>query len=353
MDSNNNDSNSETDNDVPELEEVSEPEPEPVQVMNNPFTENIIINDDAITDLFVRMFNNPRFTGRVSYRFPPPVTITRSNVEDNNDNNEEDSDDEDNEQDNEQDNNSEQRTREQAEAFITNLTNLIARPNLNTMRYRNPNLSRRRFEQLLMHSFNQKPKYKKVLSEEGEEQLKKMLYKDSSKTNESCPIYYLDFEDDSEVIELPCKHCFTPAGIEKWLKEEKNECPICRFELKSKEVKEKFYSDEEDNDEEDNDEEDNGESEEVEAGTVNMIPLLASMRNAYNPSRSRLFQPSNRESVPHSYIDSLLASEEERQMEAAILASIRDLENNENNENNESNNDNDSNDSDLDNASVD
>ena len=84
--------------------------------------------------------------------------------------------------------------------------------------------------------------------------------------------------------------------------------------------------------------------------------LEDSMRNAYNPSRSRLYQPSTRESVPHSYIDSLLASEEERQMEQAILASIRDLENNESNDNNESNNDNDSNDSndtDLDNASVD
>ena len=62
------------------------------------------------------------------------------------------------------------------------------------------------------------------------------------------------------------------------------------------------------------------------------------MRNAYNPSRSRLFQPTRRESVPHSYIDSLLASEEERQMEAAILASIRDLEARESNENNEENN---------------
>tara|TARA_B100000085_G_C18444593_1_gene472265 strand:- start:292 stop:972 length:681 start_codon:yes stop_codon:yes gene_type:complete len=226
------------------------------------------------------------------------------------------------------------------------------------MRYRNPNLSRRRFEQLLLHSFNQKPKYKKVLSEEGEQQLKKMLYKDSSKTNESCPIYYLDFEDDSEVIELPCKHCFTPAGIEKWLKEEKNECPICRFELKSKEVKEKIY--EEDSGEDGDDDGENDENEEAQEGTVNMIPLLSSMRNAYNPSRSRLFQPTTRESVPHSYIDSLLASEEERQMEAAILASIRDLESNENNEeNNEEDNDEENNeedndeDTDLDNASVD
>ena len=92
-----------------------------------------------------------------------------------------------------------------------------------------------------------------------------------------------------------------------------------------------------------------------------MIPLLSSMRNAYNPSRSRLFQPTTRESVPHSYIDSLLASEEERQMEAAILASIRDLEaseSNENNEennedNNEENNEENNGDTDLDNASVD
>ena len=68
MDSNNNNSNtdSDNDNDIPELE-VSEPEP--VEQTNNPFTENIIIYDDAITDLFIRMFNNPRFTGRANYRF--------------------------------------------------------------------------------------------------------------------------------------------------------------------------------------------------------------------------------------------------------------------------------------------
>ena len=73
MDSNNNNNNNNSDDDIPE----SEPTPQ----LNNPFTENIIINDDAVTDLFVRMFNNPRFTGRVNYRFPPPVTITRRNQE--------------------------------------------------------------------------------------------------------------------------------------------------------------------------------------------------------------------------------------------------------------------------------
>jgi len=353
MDSNNNnneDNDSNSDDDMPELE--------PTPQLNNPFTDNIIINDDAVTDLFIRMFNNPRFTGRVNYRFPPPVTIARMNEENDNEEGEEEENDNEENDNEENDEDTEERLRQQAETFISNLTNLIARPNLNTMRHRNSRLSRRRFEQLLMHSFNQKPKYKKVLSEEGEEQLKKMLYKDSSKTNESCPIYYVDFEDDSEVIELPCKHCFTPVGIEKWLKEEKNECPICRFELKSKEVKEKVYNEQQDSDDDTGeDDNENDQDEETQEGSVNMVPLLSSMRNAYNPARSRLFQPTSRESVPHSYIDSLLASEEERQMEAAILASIRDLEARESNENNEESNE-ESNkesneDTDLDDGSVD
>ena len=135
MDSNNNNNNNNddiSDDDMPELE--------PVPQLTNPLTENIIINDDAVTDLFIRMFNNPRFTGRVNYRYPPPVTITRTN-----------DDEEDDEPNTSPD---EEQMREQAETFISNLTNLIARPNLNTARYRNPALSRRRFEQLLAQSFN-------------------------------------------------------------------------------------------------------------------------------------------------------------------------------------------------------
>ena len=39
-----------------------------------------------------------------------------------------------------------------------------------------------------------------------------------------------------EVTELPCGHIFSPDGIKKWLKEEKAECPVCRFKLASKEI---------------------------------------------------------------------------------------------------------------------
>ena len=80
--------------------------------------------------------------------------------------------------------------------------------------------------------------WKKVLSDKGQSQLKRCLFKDSSKTNNSCPIFHTEFSEDEEIIELPCLHCFVPEAIEKWLTEEKAQCPVCRFELDSKEIKE-------------------------------------------------------------------------------------------------------------------
>ena len=282
--------------------------------------QNVIVNNDSLTNLFMDMFNNPRFTGRSVRPFPqilhqlphhPTDGLDRDHTEE-----ESIEDDDDNIEDNET------RRRRDAEQFINNLTNLILNPR--TLQPRSG--ARNRLNQLLAMSFNQKPVYKKVLSEEGEQQLKKMLYKDSSKTNESCPIFYLDFEDNDEIIELPCKHIFTPSGIEKWLKEEKNECPVCRFELKSKEIKEVYKNVEEENVEEENVEEEN-DDENNNLQEEETPSLVESLRNAYNPTRSSLFTPLEpRQSIPHSYLDHILASEEQRQMEQAILASIRDLE---------------------------
>ena len=42
-----------------------------------------------------------------------------------------------------------------------------------------------------------------------------------------------------EIIKLPCDHCFIPEAIEKWVKEEKAICPVCRYTLDSKEVEDK------------------------------------------------------------------------------------------------------------------
>ena len=94
------------------------------------------------------------------------------------------------------------------------------------------------FNNILNESFNRNNiVYKKILSEKGKDQLKRCLFKDSTKTNNSCPIFHLDFDDDDDIIELPCQHCFVPEAIEKWLNEEQAVCPVCRFELDSKEVK--------------------------------------------------------------------------------------------------------------------
>ena len=86
-------------------------------------------------------------------------------------------------------------------------------------------------------SMNEKSRYKKVLSEEGEKSLTKVKY-DKTKINyDKCPILQSEFEPDEEITQLPCKHCFNTSAIEHWLKEEKSICPVCRYELDNVEKK--------------------------------------------------------------------------------------------------------------------
>ena len=73
--------------------------------------------------------------------------------------------------------------------------------------------------------------YKKVLTQEGESNLKKIKFKDSEKKNQSCPILFIEFDEEEDIIELNCKHCFNESAIKKWLTEEKSECPVCRYVL--------------------------------------------------------------------------------------------------------------------------
>ena len=110
----------------------------------------------------------------------------------------------------------------------------------------------------LAASFDMKPRYKKVLSEEGESSLEKVAYNPEVHQNDRCPILHIEFEEGDEVTQLPCKHCFDSDAIEKWLKDEKAECPVCRLELKSKEVKigRKLHELEEEEDEDDEEEDD-------------------------------------------------------------------------------------------------
>jgi len=84
----------------------------------------------------------------------------------------------------------------------------------------------------LLQSFNAtNSTYKKVLSEDGEKQLKKILYDPDKLEEKTCPILHTEFEPNEEITMLPCNHYFNTKAIEQWLKEEKAECPICRCSL--------------------------------------------------------------------------------------------------------------------------
>ena len=68
------------------------------------------------------------------------------------------------------------------------------------------------------------------------EKLEKKLYKEIKDKREypdldRCHITLNEFNDESELIVLPCKHYFEKESIIKWLKENSVKCPICRLEV--------------------------------------------------------------------------------------------------------------------------
>jgi hypothetical protein len=131
--------------------------------------------------------------------------------------------------------------------FLSMLVNLMNDSNINenlTMlplanNFVNPQRSQiSRINELLTRTLMEKTPYKKILSNKGEEQLKTIKYSKEKFDQDSCCIMFVDFEEGQDVIQLPCGHIFDPDGIKTWVKEEQAKCPICRFELDFKEVKE-------------------------------------------------------------------------------------------------------------------
>ena len=94
---------------------------------------------------------------------------------------------------------------------------------------------------------NDKKRYKQVISDTEYKKLKRTKYNKANAEKEylntQCPIFCNNFEDNEEIIILPCNHIFSPDGIEKWLSEESNSCPVCRYEFEYKEIKNTDISD--------------------------------------------------------------------------------------------------------------
>ena len=79
-------------------------------------------------------------------------------------------------------------------------------------------------------------KYKYVISKTAKKQLKQTQYK-TGLCNNVCPIYKCEFIENEIITVLPCNHGFKTEAIDRWLNEEKAECPVCRLEFDSIEVK--------------------------------------------------------------------------------------------------------------------
>ena len=95
------------------------------------------------------------------------------------------------------------------------------------------------FNSRLERSFEEdKTKYKHILTEIGEKEIKIIPFSvDIFKKQKICVISMDEFQEGCQVAQLPCNHIFKPKSILKWLREEKASCPVCRFELDSKEIK--------------------------------------------------------------------------------------------------------------------
>ena len=85
----------------------------------------------------------------------------------------------------------------------------------------------------IQESLQDTPTYltKKVISQEGSRMLKKFRFNPTYHKTTFCPITLEEFENNQELLELPCKHYFSPLSILNWLHNESAECPLCRYKF--------------------------------------------------------------------------------------------------------------------------
>ena len=193
---------------------------------------------------------------------------------------------------------------------------------------------------LLRETLSQKNSYKKVLSEKGSAQIKKLKFTENLKNNK-CPILLEKFEKDEEVSVLPCEHVFNTEAINEWLKTEQANCPVCRFELDSKEIKISPLPSITEENESDADSDLDGmpELEEIfneqdisnnlYTSDTHMIGLIETLLNMRH---QRPTQPIENNNISSSFNSMINNMENSREVQAAILASINENNGNNNND---------------------
>ena len=200
-----------------------------------------------------------------------------------------------------------------------------------------------RLNNILNQSLNytDQNKYKNVISEEGKDNIKFEEYKKSEYPDQiCCPMTLNNFNEGDEVAVLPCGHIFEKNAILKWLEKEDNRCPVCRKELPSKEIKiqetEPMQNNDSNNDNNNNNSNNNEDdyfSEDDEEDVPNLVetfdnetttPLIQSPQPLPRIQTSRLTSTQ----IINSIINREMRLRDEEDLQAAIMASLLDSNNN-------------------------
>lgn len=166
------------------------------------------------------------------------------------------------------------------------------------------------FQQILTQSLYDETVYKKKISEKGKSQLIHIRFdkNNSENINTSCPINQTEFENEQYIIQLPCNHNFTPDAINRWL-DEKPECPVCRFEIDSIEVKREI-------------------NDNLQQTRIPQSPIMTPINNSgYNEHyRNRRFVGRDRIQLnDNSHLDYLYEEIDNNDFQRALILSYREL----------------------------
>ena len=123
-------------------------------------------------------------------------------------------------------------------ASATPPLSVFSQPMFTTQTFPSNTITTGNLSSIMEQSFQEKARYKQVLSDKGEDQIIYKKYTEEDGTNVICAITREEFSIGDDIAILPCDHVFCSKAINKWLQTKKAECPICRFKLESKEVKE-------------------------------------------------------------------------------------------------------------------
>ena len=167
------------------------------------------------------------------------------------------------------------------------------------------------YRQIIQQSMAQEEKYKNVINEDGENKLEKRIYNINSGYDNKCAITMTKFEEGEEIIVLPCKHCFDEESITRWLREEKAECPVCRYSFPSKEIKNENII----------------ENDNLNTLEESMMRIYGTNRVENNENNENNEDNENRRVRLPNLIDTIMEriveNEEERMLNRAIMDSLR------------------------------